>query len=97
VYEIGKETVEPWNSSPLLCLVLYAELNGMAGLTDNNLLSQQLWHERASEILGMACNTTDAQERTRLIKVARAYERLATRAEDWNPERDSHRAALTNV
>jgi hypothetical protein len=40
------------------------------------------WHERALEMRAMACSATETQDRKRLLKVARAYERLAARAEE---------------
>jgi hypothetical protein len=47
------------------------------------LLHPERWHERALETRAMACSATETQDRKRLLKVARAYERLAARAKEW--------------
>ncbi len=36
----------------------------------------------------MARDSREAEVRQRLIKVARSYERMAVRAEDWTAQRD---------
>jgi len=46
------------------------------------------WHERALETREMARNA-ETEDRKRLLKVARAYERLAARAEEWSAVRES--------
>lgn len=58
-------------------------------MTDNDfLLRPERWHQRAIETRAMACDAPEAQDRKRLLRVARAYERLATRAEEWKPVRE---------
>jgi len=58
-------------------------------MTDNDfLLHPERWHERAVETRAMAREASEVQDRKRLLKVARAYERLATRAEEWKPVRE---------
>jgi len=42
------------------------------------------WRERAQERLAMARQAKEPQDRERLLKVARSYERLASRTQDWN-------------
>jgi hypothetical protein len=59
-------------------------------MADNDLLLRpERWHERALETRAMARNATETLDRRRLLKVARSYERLAARAEEWKPVRES--------
>jgi hypothetical protein len=52
------------------------------------LLHPERWHERAVETRAMACNSAEIQDQKHLLKVARAYERLAARAEEWKMVRE---------
>jgi hypothetical protein len=47
------------------------------------------WRERAQERLAMARHAKEPQDRERLLKVARSYERLASRTQDWKRARES--------
>jgi hypothetical protein len=40
------------------------------------------WRDRAESTRAVACDATEPDDRQRLLKVARGYERLAVRAED---------------
>ncbi len=52
------------------------------------LLHPERWHDRALETRAMARNAKDPQDRERLLKVARAYERLSVRAQEWKTARE---------
>ena len=61
----------------------------MAGMADHDLLLHpERWHDRALETRAMARNADEPQGRNRLLKVARAYDRLAARAQDWKAARE---------
>ncbi len=47
------------------------------------------WRERAQERLAMARHAKEPQDRERLLKVARSYERLASRTRDWTRAREN--------
>ena len=55
---------------------------------DDLLLRPERWHDRALETRTMARNARLAESRKRLLKVARAYERMAVRAQDWKAARE---------
>jgi hypothetical protein len=55
---------------------------------DDFLLRPERWHQRALETLAMARNARESDNRKRLLKVARAYERLAVRAQEWKAARE---------
>jgi hypothetical protein len=64
----------------------------MAGTADHDLLLHpERWRDRALETRAMARNADEPLDRERLLKVARAYERLATRAQDWKAARERQR------
>jgi hypothetical protein len=64
----------------------------MAGMADHDLLLHpERWHDRALEPPAMARNTDKPQDRVRLLKVARAYDRMAARAQDWKVARERQR------
>jgi hypothetical protein len=52
-------------------------------MTDRDLIHPDHWLDRAESTRAMARDAIDPEERRRLLKVARGYERLAVRAEDW--------------
>jgi hypothetical protein len=55
-------------------------------MADHHLfLHPERWRDRALEMRTMARNAKEPEDRQRLLKVARGYERLAARAEDWKP------------
>ena len=57
-------------------------------MADHDLLMHpERWHERALETRALACNAYAPQDRERLLKVARAYDRFAVRALDWKAAR----------
>ena len=61
----------------------------MAGMADHDLLLHpERWRDRAVEARTMARNAQEAQDRQRLLKVARSYDRLAARAQDWKAARE---------
>ena len=62
-------------------------------VVDDLLLRPERWHDRALEIRAMARSARDAPARIRLLRVARAYERLAVRAQDWKVARVEAQAA----
>jgi hypothetical protein len=67
----------------------FVHRRGMDAMADDDLLLRpERWHERALEARAMARNAKEAQNRKRLLKVARAYERLAVRAKDWKAARE---------
>ena len=51
------------------------------------LLHPERWFDRAEETRLMARNAQEPGDRLRLLKVARGYDRLAARAEDWKAAR----------
>jgi len=58
-------------------------------MADNDtLLCPERWHERGLEAREMARNAKETEDRKRLLKVARAYERLAVRAGEWKAPRE---------
>jgi len=58
-------------------------------MADNNFPVYPVrWHERALETREMARNA-ETEDRKHLLKVARSYERLAARAEEWKAVRES--------
>jgi hypothetical protein len=62
-------------------------------MADHNLLMHpQHWRDCAEKTLAMARNSREAEVRERLLKVARSYERMAVRAQDWTVARDSQRS-----
>jgi hypothetical protein len=50
------------------------------------------WRDRALETRAMARKAWEAQERRRLLKVARSYERLAARAQERKAACESQQA-----
>jgi hypothetical protein len=61
-------------------------------MADRDLLLQaEYWHDRARQTRIMARNAKEAENRQRLLKVARGYDRLAARAEEWKAARRSSR------
>ena len=61
------------------------ELMRKAGMADDDDLyfRPEHWRERAQERLAMARDAKQPRDRERLLKVARSYQRLAVRAQDW--------------
>jgi hypothetical protein len=58
-------------------------------MADRDLLLQaEHWHDRARQTRIMARNAKEAENRQRLLKVARGYDRLAARAEEWKAARE---------
>ena len=77
------------------------ELMRKAGMADDNLYFRpEHWRERAQERLAMARDAKQPRDRERLLKVARSYQRLAVRAQDWKavgedqPPRAVYRAGI---
>jgi hypothetical protein len=61
-------------------------------MVDHDLLmNPERWRDRALETRTMARNAYEPQDRERLLKVARAYDRLAARAFDWKTARQADR------
>jgi hypothetical protein len=61
----------------------------MAGMADDDLFFRpEHWRKRAKERLAMARNAKEPRDRERLLKVARSYQRLAVRAQDWKAARE---------
>jgi hypothetical protein len=52
------------------------------------LLHPERWRDRAESTRSMARNAHETQDRERLLKTARGYDRLAARAEDWKAARE---------
>jgi hypothetical protein len=64
----------------------------MTGMADHDLLmNPERWHDRARETRAMARDAYEPQDRERLLKVARVYDRLAVRAVDWKAAREAGR------
>jgi len=58
-------------------------------MADHDVLtSPQHWRECAQKTLAMARDSREAERRAQLLKVARSYERMAVRAQDWTPKPD---------
>jgi len=58
-------------------------------MVDRELLLQaEHWHNRALQTRIMARNAKEAENRQRLLKVARVYDRLAARVEEWKAARE---------
>jgi hypothetical protein len=58
-------------------------------MVDRELLLQaEHWHNRALQTRIMARNAKEAENRQRLLKVARGYDRLAARVEEWKAARE---------
>jgi hypothetical protein len=55
------------------------------------LLHPERWHDRALETRALARNAEEPEDRQRLLKVARAYDRLATRAQGWKAALETQR------
>lgn len=58
---------------------------------DDLLMHPERWHDRAEKTRAMARDTREQHARDRLLKVARSYERLAARAQDWKAARERER------
>jgi hypothetical protein len=59
-------------------------------MTDHDfLLNPEHWRERAEETLAKAEQAWRPEARDRLLKIAKEYERLALRAEQWRSTRQS--------
>jgi hypothetical protein len=53
-------------------------------MVDRELLLQaEHWHNRALQMRLIARNANQAENRRRLLKVARGYDRLAARVKEW--------------
>ena len=65
-------------------------------MPDHDVPTHQRWRDCAERTLAMARDSREAEVRQRLIKVARSYERMAMRAEDWTPSRESERSMRSN-
>jgi len=62
-------------------------------MADQDLLLQpERWHDRALETRAMARAADEPKDRKRLLRVARAYDRLAARAQDWKAARERRQA-----
>ena len=59
---------------------------------DHEVPTHKHWHDCAEKTRTMARDSREAEVRQRLIKVARSYERMAVRAEDWTAQRDRQRS-----
>jgi hypothetical protein len=55
-------------------------------------LQPQHWRDCAEKTLAMARDSREAEVRQRLLKVARSYERMAVRAQDWTTRSDRQRS-----
>jgi len=61
-------------------------------MADHDVPTHQHWHDCAEKTLAMARDSREAEVRQRLVKVARSYERMAVRAQDWTVSRDRERS-----
>jgi hypothetical protein len=67
---------------------LEARLDKTDDMADHDLiLHPKRWRDRALEMRAMARLATEPEDRQRLLKVARGYDRFAARAEEWTPAR----------
>jgi len=56
----------------------------------------QHWRDCAEKTLAMARDSREAEVRQRLLKVARSYERMAVRAQDWTAPPDGQKSSRWN-
>jgi hypothetical protein len=61
-------------------------------MADYDVPTYQHWRDCAEKTLAMARDSREVEVRQRLIKVARSYERMAVRAQDWTASPDSERS-----
>jgi len=58
-------------------------------MADQDLVLQsQHWYDRAVDKLAMARDASEPHQREHLFRIARSYQQLAERLEDWNAARE---------